>query len=102
MTAQKAEGSSEAYMRALTRAKVADIEYYLGSDWIDYQVLSIDTIVSIYRDEAISAYQPKKCPSCKKYWHETLGGENIKRPQHLPQSVFGGLPAEKEKCWMCN
>ena len=38
MSTHKTDGSSEAYMRALTRARVADIEYYLGSDWIDYQV----------------------------------------------------------------
>ena len=77
------------------------MENYLGDDWIDYGVISADIVVEMYRDIATSAYQPKKCSVCGEYWHETLGSGNLKNPSYLKRSVFGGIPAIKETCWLC-
>ena len=96
---QRIGGSRQS--RRITRARVRDLEYYLGNDWIDYGVISADIVIEIYRDIATSAYQPMQCPSCKKYWNWTLSSENKKRPTYLRQDVFGGIPTEKEVCWEC-
>lgn len=85
-----------------TKAKVRDLESYLGDDWIDYGVISADIVVEMYRDIATSAYQPKKCPDCNQYWSMYLDSKHKKAKRYLKNSVFGGIPAIKETCWECD
>ena len=87
--------------REITRARIRDLEYFLGEGWIDYGMIGVDMEIAKYRNYATSAYQPKKCLQCSQYWHYTLGGENKKTPIYLNQSVFANIPAEKETCWKC-
>ncbi len=96
-SSKKASGKE----RRTTQARVRDIEYYLGSDWIDYGVISADIVIEMYQSIATSAYQPNKCPSCKRYWHMQLVRQNYKKPTYLRDSIFGGVPAIIKKCNMC-
>jgi len=100
MSSQPSKGTSGQYRRQ-TQARVADITYYLGEDWLDYGVISADIVVEMYRDIATSAYQPKQCPICKAYWNDELSSSNKKKPSYLKRSVFGNLPTIKEVCWEC-
>jgi len=97
---QRNVGASRQNIRK-TKARVADLEFYLGDDWIDYGVISADIVVEMYRDIATSAYQPKKCPDCNQYWSMYLDSKHKKAKRYLKNSVFGGLPAIKECCDMC-
>jgi len=100
--AKPLKGGMSGKHRKITQARVRDCAYYLGEDWIDYGALCADIVVELYRNIATSSYQPKKCPMCKEYWHEVLGTSNKKIPNYLKRSVFGGIPAEKEVCWLCS
>jgi len=87
--------------KEITRAKIRDLVYFLGEDWIDYGVIGNDLVIEKYKNEATSAYQPKKCNVCKKYWHVTLGDDKKKTKEYLRTSIFGNSPAIKETCWNC-
>ncbi|MDA8851123.1 hypothetical protein N9I45_00515 [bacterium] len=85
-----------------TKAKIRDLIFYLGEDWIDYGAIGNDLIIEKYKNEATSAYQPKKCHVCNKYWHVILDTNNHKKSkEYLRTSIFGSSPAIKEKCWKC-
>ena len=87
--------------KEINRSKIRDLIYFLGEDWIDYGVLGNDLVIEKYKNEATSAYQPKRCNVCKKYWHITLGYNKKKNKEYLRDSIFNNTPAIKEKCWNC-
>lgn len=86
----------------ITKARIRDLKYYLGDEWIDYNTIAVDAVIAKYKKLGTSAYQPKKCPVCKKYWSYTIDNRaHAKLPVYLKQIVFGGLPAEDEICHNC-
>ena len=80
-----------------TWAKIRDLTYYLGEDWIDVGSIGNESVIAKFKSEATSNYQPHKCPSCNKYWHYSLNKET----EYLRDTIFGGLPAIKKKCCNC-
>ena len=96
-SSKKASGKE----RRITQARIRDLEYYLGDDWIDYGCIGADIVVAMYQQIATSAYQPKQCPSCKKYWHMQLVRQNYKKQTYLRNSIFGSIPCEKGTCQEC-
>ncbi len=96
-SSKKASGKE----RAITQARIKDLEYYLGSDWVDYSKVSSELIIEMYRSIGTSAYQPKQCLSCKKYWHMELLRQNVKKQTYLRSAIFGNIPTEKETCQVC-
>ena len=96
-----ASGKKQRRRDARTRAKVLDLSYYLGDDWIDFTVTTSDALVNFYRNTCTSSYQPKKCPECKKYWVNCIVSATGRiQPRDLDRHYYN-LPAEKEKCWEC-
>jgi len=83
------------------KARVKDLEYYLGKEWIDFHPIISDNQSRYYRNVATSSYQPKKCPVCKKYWVNTITGERGElSPRSLGKHYFN-IPADEETCWEC-
>ena len=93
--------ASGRYYKQSTKAKVRDLEFYLGEDWIDYGVISADIVIAMYKNIATSAYQPNYCKKCNRYWHLQLKRQNYKVEQYLKDSVFKNIPAIKKNCSMC-
>ena len=87
--------------KPITKAKIRDIEYFLGKDWIDYKSISKDIMIEMYREVGISTSQPKKCPLWEQYWHMEIRSQNYKVPKYLEKDIFGGLPVIKEVCERC-
>ena len=86
----------------LNRAKIKDIEFYLGSDWIDWRVVKYgvnDT--SFHRIESNS--KVFRCGSCgNAYQTKTIGTSGkLKGNSHLRSSIFNNVPIEKGECGIC-
>ena len=90
--------ASGRYYKKVNKAKVRDLEYYLGDDWIDYGVISADIVIAMYKNIATSAYQPNYCSICNQYWHLELMRQNYKEEQYLKDSIFKNIPAVKKSC----
>ena len=107
MSSSKSEGTS-GKKDTKTKARIRDLEYYLGSDWMDWGVITGDVVLELYRNTATSAYQPKKCLQCGEYWHTTIdyqsSGKYARtfRPVYLSKSIFGNIPCIKETCSKCS
>jgi hypothetical protein len=84
-----------------TKARIRDIAYYLGEDWIDFTVITSDAMTNYYRNLCTTSYQPKKCPVCKIYWVNSITTSRGKlEPKELDKHFYN-IPAEREKCWKC-
>jgi hypothetical protein len=105
MSSSKSEGTS-GKKDTITKARIRDLEFYLGSDWLDWSVITGDIVIELYRSVATSSYQPKQCPKCKEYWHTTLSYNGYQgralKPVYLSKTVFGNIPCIKEDCWKCS
>tara|TARA_Y100001938_G_C7860681_1_gene315428 strand:- start:2 stop:322 length:321 start_codon:yes stop_codon:yes gene_type:complete len=84
-----------------TKARIKDLRYYLGDDWIDWTVQTGDSLVNHYRNSGTTAYQPKKCPVCKKYWSYFILSHRAGIRQKKLDTHFNNLPAISEKCEDC-
>tara|TARA_R100000278_G_scaffold122469_1_gene108745 strand:+ start:1198 stop:1500 length:303 start_codon:yes stop_codon:yes gene_type:complete len=84
-----------------TWAKIKDLTYYLGEDWIDIGSMGNDAVIAKFKAEATSNYQPHKCPACNRYWHYALNRSEKKETEYLRDTIFGGVPAIKKKCCNC-
>lgn len=98
-SSKKASGYSK--YREMNRAKIRDLRYFLGEGWIDIGNLGNDANISKWKDSATSAYQPKQCLKCKKYWHIQLMRNRLKQIEYLKESNFYRLPSIKETCINC-
>ena len=98
-SSKKASGYYE--YREKNRAKLRDLIYFLGEDWIDIGVLGNEINTERWKLIATSAYQPKKCDTCKKYWHVCLDNRKKKSSEYLLESIFGNIPIESETCFNC-
>ena len=88
--------------REKNRAKIRDLIHFLGEGWIDIGNLGNDANISKWKNSATSAYQPKQCLKCKKYWHVKLNeGSRLKQIEYLKERNFYKLPSIKETCIDC-
>tara|TARA_R110000803_G_scaffold46664_2_gene97884 strand:+ start:8467 stop:8772 length:306 start_codon:yes stop_codon:yes gene_type:complete len=98
-SSKKASGYYE--YREKNRTKLRDLIYFLGEDWIDISAIGNEKNTQIWRDTGTSAYQPKKCDICKKYWHIALNRRKKKSEEYLLDSIFGNMPVIIETCSKC-
>ena len=98
----KYQHDSEWAFRQKTRVKIRDLLYYFGEEWIDIGLIGNDNNYIKHKNAGRSAYQPKKCPVCKKYWGSTMGCDKSYGWRYYPKSVFGSVPAIKKMCWTCS
>ena len=68
---------------AKARARVMDLQHYLGEEWIDYKVLRCT--------ECRNAYETNSMQS---------GGRNTGN-RILPSTVFDNVPLHKGECGLC-
>ena len=94
--------SSAKRYESINRGRILDLEYYLGKDWIDWEVvkrsitkttrIKIETFSKVYRcSDCGEAYQTNTATSGKK----SIGNSIIKN------SLFKKLPMEKGECGIC-
>jgi|7_EtaG_2_1085326.scaffolds.fasta_scaffold00335_18 hypothetical protein len=98
MDSSDKEGGKE---KRITQAKIKDVEFFLGKEWIDHGVIQRDKSIDTWRSISRSAYQPNKCPMCKRYWHKVRGRTTLEE-KYLSQSIFGGVPIKKTICSECD
>jgi|21_taG_2_1085346.scaffolds.fasta_scaffold16837_2 hypothetical protein len=81
-------------------ARLLDLQYYFGKDWIDLKVIAEDRRIATWRQKHISEHSPFQCNKCKKYWTRGLNKRN-KKIEYLKNRVFKNIPCEKKLCTSC-
>tara|TARA_R110002050_G_scaffold429_3_gene2967 strand:+ start:567 stop:1007 length:441 start_codon:yes stop_codon:yes gene_type:complete len=97
----------------ISRAKVADLEHYLGEDWIDWDCVYIPA-------KATESYRKRKsikikerssaklfrCVKCKRAYESGVlglfsGSSTERADTYLNPSVFNNVPLDKKDCDSC-
>jgi len=88
----------------MTRARVADISYALGEDWIDWKVVkNLGGAEISYKNTILTTSKPLRCSKCNRAFETkapvcgTRLGNKI-----LPDDVFNRMPLEVGECGMCH
>jgi len=87
----------------LNRAKVGDLLYYLGDDWIDWENVKFGVNKTSRKGNIITMSKVLRCISCfMPYQTKTSSSKgNTGGNKILPQSIFHNVPLEKGECGFC-
>ena len=105
-----AKKNGEEYYKEVTRARISDLAYYLGDDWIDWKVIknyggheSSSRKTSQDSKKVISSV-PLRCSKCNKAFEtKSMGcGTRITGNNILPDSIFKNVPLDKGECGLCD
>jgi len=107
---KKAEREHGNY-EGIARAKLADIEHYLGDDWIDWDCVYIPTtsIENYRKNRMISTVKERstsevfRCSSCgEAYQTKTMDyNTRIIGNSILPKSIYTRIPLHRGECGLC-
>ena len=90
---------------ARSRARVADLQHYLGEKWIDYSVVNYYVNDKKSRDGSRGSMSSVvlKCSTCSKaYETKSMGaGSNYLSNKILPKVVFKNVPLDEGDCGLC-
>ena len=87
----------------LNRAKVGDLLYYLGDDWIDWENVKFGVNKTSRTGNITTMSKVLRCISCfMPYQTKTSSSRgNTEGNKILPQSIFHNVPLEKGECGFC-
>jgi len=91
-------------LEARTRAGVADLQHYLGEDWIDYDTVNYYVNDKKSRDggQSMVASKVLKCTDCNRaYETRVVGSRGTFINRYLPNLVFNNVPLESGECGIC-
>ena len=87
---------------AKARARVMDLQHYLGEEWIDYKAVNYYVNNKKSRDGGQSMVASKvfRCVDCKIAYEtkSTSAGGHLEGNKKLPDVVFDNVPLEKSEC----
>ncbi len=94
----------------ISKAKVADLVYYLGEDWIDWKCVDVASgSTEIYRKfkgkkiKEVSTSEVYKCLKCKRPY-ETRSMDSAGKvvgDRYLNPTIFNNVPLNKKDCDSC-
>ena len=87
---------------SINRGRILDLEYYLGKDWIDWEIVkrSITKTSRIRIDMHSKVYRCSKCDEAYETNTPSSGKKSIGNAM-LRSSIFKNLPMEKGECGIC-
>lgn len=86
------------------RARVMDLQYYLGESWIDYKAVNyeVNNKKSKEGGQAMIASKALKCIKCSKpYETKVVGSRGAFVNRYLPVAVFNNVPLDNGECGLC-
>tara|TARA_R100001079_G_C4301969_1_gene91531 strand:+ start:53 stop:469 length:417 start_codon:yes stop_codon:yes gene_type:complete len=90
---------------AKARARVMDLQHYLGEEWIDYKAVNYYVNSKKSRDGGQSMVASKvfRCVNCKVAYEtkSTSAGGRLEGNRKLPDVVFDNVPLHKGECGLC-
>ena len=91
---------------AKARARVMDLQHYLGEEWIDYKAVNYYVNNKKSRDGGQSMVASKvfRCTECRDAYETNSmqsGGRNTGN-KILPSTVFDNVPLHKGECGLCD
>lgn len=88
-----------------TIAKIKDIEFYLGKDWIDWKVAKVNINNKSRVGTRFNSQPsvPMRCVKCERaYETRAFNGYGMVGNKILPESVFRRVPLSRGECGMCD
>jgi len=90
---------------AKARARVMDLQHYLGEEWIDYKAVNYYVNSKKSRDGGQSMVASKvfRCANCNVAYEtkSTSAGGRLEGNRKLPDVVFDNVPLHKGECGLC-
>ena len=86
------------------RARVMDLQYYLGEDWIDYKAVNYYVNDKKSRDggQSMVASEVLRCTECSTaYETKVVGSRGSYVNRHLPNMVYNKIPLKEGECGLC-